>query len=196
MAEYDISKITTPNGDTCNLKDINKLPKDFSGLSAKTTPATGDILPIESNGTTYKIDYNALAAAIIAQVTPAGIGLGTHVVCGEKATPSVANGTTVDLTTISIPSAGVWQVIFLGYSPVMASNKVDKQATTISIFVPSNSSVSWGGGSYHVTSLYATNVTCMFECTDAVTVTLRITNWEGSAMTAGTNYQFYAVRVG
>lgn len=48
--------------------NIGALPSDYSGLSALTTPATGDILPVERSGTTYKIDYDALAAAILSRL--------------------------------------------------------------------------------------------------------------------------------
>lgn len=44
----------------------DKLPEDFSTLSAlPSAPATGDLLAIASNSTTYKIDYNALETAIL-----------------------------------------------------------------------------------------------------------------------------------
>lgn len=53
---------------------IKKLPENFSTLpTISTTPDAGDVLPIESNGTTYKIDYNALAAAILDR-----LGAGTN----------------------------------------------------------------------------------------------------------------------
>lgn len=45
-----------------------KLPKDFSTLPAlPSAPTTGDELAIERGTGAYKIDYNALASAIIAQ---------------------------------------------------------------------------------------------------------------------------------
>ena len=47
-----------------------KLVKDFSSLTALSgTPATGDLVPIKSGNDTYKIDYNALASAILGQIS-------------------------------------------------------------------------------------------------------------------------------
>lgn len=50
-----------------------KLDKDFSGLTAiPQTPTSGDILPIQSGSTTYKIDYSSLKDAIISNAIPTG----------------------------------------------------------------------------------------------------------------------------
>lgn len=62
-----------------NLADLKvvydaKLDKDFSGLTALSgTPATGDLVPIKSGNDTYKIDYNALASAILGQISSNGV---------------------------------------------------------------------------------------------------------------------------
>ena len=46
-----------------------KLPLNFATLDAlPSTVTTGDVLPVERGTTTYKIDYNALAAAILARL--------------------------------------------------------------------------------------------------------------------------------
>lgn len=51
-----------------------KLIKDFSSLTALSgTPATGDLVPIKSGNDTYKIDYNALASAILGQISSNGV---------------------------------------------------------------------------------------------------------------------------
>lgn len=51
-----------------------KLVKDFSSLTALSgTPATGDLVPIKSGNDTYKIDYNALASAILGQISSNGV---------------------------------------------------------------------------------------------------------------------------
>ena len=51
-----------------------KLVKDFSSLTALSgTPATGDLVPIKSGNNTYKIDYNALASAILGQISSNGV---------------------------------------------------------------------------------------------------------------------------
>lgn len=51
-----------------------KLIKDFSSLTALSgTPTTGDLVPIKSGNDTYKIDYNALASAILGQISSNGI---------------------------------------------------------------------------------------------------------------------------
>ena len=51
-----------------------KMDLDYSKLSAHSgDPNSASIFPIRYGNTTYKIDYDALASAIIKQVTPAGI---------------------------------------------------------------------------------------------------------------------------
>lgn len=51
-----------------------KLVKDFSSLTALSgTPATGDLVPIKSGNETYKINYNALASAILGQISSNGV---------------------------------------------------------------------------------------------------------------------------
>lgn len=45
----------------------------INDLPVMSTPASGDELPIERGTTVYKIDYNALAAAIIAQQALTGV---------------------------------------------------------------------------------------------------------------------------
>lgn len=45
----------------------------INDLPVMSTPASGDELPIERGTTVYKIDYNALAAAIIAQQSLTGV---------------------------------------------------------------------------------------------------------------------------
>lgn len=62
-----------------NLADLKvvydaKLDKNFSSLTALSgTPATGDLVPIKSGNDTYKIDYNALASAILGQISSNGV---------------------------------------------------------------------------------------------------------------------------
>lgn len=59
----------------------------IDGLPTLATPATGDEIPIERGTTTYKIDYNALATAIISKLgDPVGVGHGGS---GLTASPSL-----------------------------------------------------------------------------------------------------------
>lgn len=100
--------------------NVGALPSDYSGLSALTTPSTGDILPIEHSGTTYKIDYNALAAAILARLGAGSDNIvdvangGTGAATAADAAKNIT-GLTWDLSTNNTTDSWV---------PVIASGKL------------------------------------------------------------------------
>lgn len=69
-----------------------KLDKDFSGLTAlPQSPANGDTLVVQSNNTNYKIDYSALASAIISQLGTSGVVSIAH---GGTGSTTAANALT------------------------------------------------------------------------------------------------------
>lgn len=85
----------------------------ISNLPSLSNPATGDVIPIERNGAvTYKIDYDALAAAIISKLgDPVGV---SHGGSGLAVSPSLlVNLASANADTImkQSPRPGVYGVL-------------------------------------------------------------------------------------
>lgn len=109
----------------------------INDLPVMSTPASGDELPIERGTTVYKIDYNALAAAIIAQQALTGVK--------GNAEGSYRTGN-VNLTPANIGAVATGIIGSIYQNSVLPSGSASSVAGTLTVAVPAGSYLVIFGG--------------------------------------------------
>lgn len=144
-------------------------------LPALTSPQSGDELPIERGSYAYKIDYNALASAILGKIGASSL----------TASPSMLvnlASTSAENVMQSAPRPGVTGVLPLANGGTGVNSLAGLQGILNMAFGLYLTSTAWAG-LYSELSVIATNTTATYKC-NAPTTSL-LTGAKYSAITFG-----------